>query len=102
MADRNRQRRVGGGSKRRCDHTSGPEWVPGFRDGTGRRQIGCWPRQFARWEVRSRDSDGRELEEKKPIYGRLGCVVQASVPVWARSRAGLVLERGMLRNPTRI
>lgn len=58
------------GGERKATVWSRASGFPDSRGGTGRGQIGCWPRQFARWEVRSRGCDGRELKVKKPIYGR--------------------------------
>jgi hypothetical protein len=71
------------------------EWVPGLRDGTGRCRIGCWPRQFGVWEVRSRGCDERDLEVKKPIYGRQVC--RARPPRLSLSGRGWSLERGFVR-----
>lgn len=79
----------GCGEMRRC--RSGAEWVPDSRDGTGRCQIGCWPRQFARWQVRSRGCDGERIGGEKADLRKAGVFAQASL---VPRRAGLVPRAG--------
>lgn len=73
------------GGERKATVWSRASGFPDSRGGTGRGQIGCWPRQFARWEVRSRGCDGRELKCEKADLRKAGvsCTPVLSGPSWS-------------------